>query len=114
MNQSMRKSDVLARAGLENIVLKPILEYGTKLMNEKMIIKKVVTDTEFIALIPEMKASMILKQIPYEEDLSRWIQLPPHSNVVGCFDTFEHTEGEKVYKFSLQEQTNNGDMYKYI
>jgi hypothetical protein len=54
-------------------VLKPILEYGTKLMNEKMIVKKVVTDTEFIAFIPEMKASMILKQIPYEEDLSRWI-----------------------------------------
>jgi hypothetical protein len=57
---------------------------------------------------------MLLRQIPYEEDLSRWIELPPHTNVMACFNTFEHIEGDKVYKFSLSEMSNSADMYKYI
>lgn len=83
-------------------------------MNDKIIVKKILADTEFVVFIPEYKVSLIMKQISDDEDLSNWIQLPPHSNIVGCFDTFEHTEGDKTYKFSLQEQTNSGDMYKYI
>lgn len=83
-------------------------------MNDKIIIKKILSDTEFLVQIPEMKANLIMKQIPSEEDLKNWVQLPPHTNVVGCLDTFEHSDGDKLLKFSLQEQTNNGDMFKYI
>jgi hypothetical protein len=32
----------------------------------------------------------LLKAIPMEENIQRWIDLPPHTNVVTAFDTLNH------------------------
>ena len=61
-----------------------------------------------------MRTHLILKQILWDEDLTTWIEIPPHSNIAACFDSFQHSDGEKSYRFSLAEISNQGDMYKYI
>jgi serine/threonine protein kinase len=99
---------------MDKIVLKPILDYGAKLMNDKIIVKKVISNNEFIVFVEDLRMNLVLKQIPNDEDLTRWIKIPPHTNIVSIFDTFEHKDGDKQYKFSLTELSNNGDMYKYI
>jgi serine/threonine protein kinase len=53
-----------------------------------------------------------MKQIPHDEDLGPWVDLPPHTNVVNCFHAF-YLEEIKM-KFSLSEMTNHGDMYQHI
>jgi len=80
---------------MDQIVLKPILEYGTKLMNDKIVVKKIISDTEFVVYVEDLRTNLVLKQISFEEDLSRWIRLPPHSNITSIFDTFEHVDGDK-------------------
>ena len=99
---------------MDQIVLKPILEYGSKLMNDKIVVKKIISDSEFVVYVEDLRTNLVLKQISFDEDLHRWIRLPPHSNIVSLFDTFNHVDGDKEYKFSLTEMSNHGDMYKYI
>lgn len=99
---------------MDQIVLKPILEYGTKLMNDKIVVKKIISDSEFVVYVEDLRTNLVLKQISFEEDLSRWIRLPPHSNITSIFDTFDYVDGDKKYKFSLTEMSNHGDMYKFI
>ena len=53
---------------------------------------------------------MLLKALPNDENIQRWIDIPPHTNVVTCFDTIPH-DGKL---FSLCECTNGGNMYQYI
>ena len=91
--QSKNKQELLqeqVNCEMDQIVLKPILEYGAKLMNDKIIVKKIISDSEFVVYLEDLRTNLILKQISYEEDLSTWIKLPPHTNVVSIFDTFEH------------------------
>jgi len=52
----------------------------------------------------------MIKCIPEEEDLSRWIDLPTHSNIATAFDQFEH-DGRR---FELSESCNGGNMYDFI
>jgi serine/threonine protein kinase len=53
---------------------------------------------------------LLLKALPNDENIQRWIDIPPHTNVVTCFDTIPH-DGKL---FSLCECTNGGNMYQYI
>ena len=76
--------------------------------------KKIVSDTEFVVYVEELRSNLAMRQIGEDEDISRWIHLPPHTNVVAAFDTIEHEVNDKKYKFSLAEVTNFGDMYRYI
>mmetsp|Transcript_20791 Transcript_20791/g.32050 ORF Transcript_20791/g.32050 Transcript_20791/m.32050 type:complete len:223 (+) Transcript_20791:151-819(+) len=83
-------------------------------MNEKIVISKVLSDIEFTVFVEELRAYLVMKQVPMEEDLSKWINLPPHTNIVSILDSFDHLQGDQTFKFSLTELTNSGDMYKYI
>ena len=76
-----------------------------------MVVKKIISETEFIVYHEELRTSLILRQVAYDEELTRWKAIPPHSNIASCFDYFIHKDGDKVYKFSLQEVTNAGNMY---
>lgn len=38
----------------------------------------------------DFKDDLLLKAIPNEENIQRWIDLPPHTNVVTAFDTLNH------------------------
>ena len=68
-----KREVLLQQSGLDKIVLKPILEYGGELMEKKMIVKKIVNETEFIVYHNELRTNLKLKQIAYDEDLVRWI-----------------------------------------
>lgn len=83
-------------------------------MNKRLIVKKLVSETEFIVYHVELRTDLVLKQILFDEDLSSWIQLPAHTNIITAFDTFKHIDGDRHYHFSLCEATPHGTMYKYI
>ena len=111
------KYDILKEKGLENVILKPILEYGAKLQNDNITVKKIVNETEFIVVHEELRSKMVLKKIKLDENLDKWEELPPHTNVCNLFHTFVQYEGAKPkYKFSLTEHANNehDNMYKFI
>jgi hypothetical protein len=46
---------------MDQIVLKPILEYGAKLMNDKIIVKKIISDSEFVVYLEDLRTNLILK-----------------------------------------------------
>lgn len=46
---------------MDQIVLKPILEYGSKLMNDKIIVKKIISDSEFVVYLEDLRTNLILK-----------------------------------------------------
>lgn len=55
-----------------------------------------------------------MKLIPMDERLENWIQVPPHTNIASCFDTFVHDNSGTLYKFGLAEMTNKGDIFTFI
>lgn len=69
-----------------------------------------LTERSFVAYSEDFKDEMLLKAIPHDENISGWIDLPPHTNVATAFDAVSH-EGKQ---FSLSEMTNGGNMYQYI
>lgn len=107
----------------EKFVFKPILQIGDRLMNNKIVVKKILSQTEFLVFHEELKIYLELRETRYDEKLESWIQLPPHSNIVSILDTFTHQKGEKRYNFSLQdtildlrqpEAKRSCTMYKHI
>ena len=105
---------MLAAQGIEGVIMKPILEYGQKLLNDQLVVKKILSETEFIVHHEELRTNLVLKLIANDENIDKWIRLTPHTNVINCFHTFYHNEGDKVFRFSLAEMTKQGDMYRYI
>ena len=69
--------------------------------------KKILSERAFIAYHDDFKDDFLLKRIANDEHLSKWIDLPTHTNVVTVFDTFMH-DGKQ---FQLTEITNSGNMY---
>ena len=69
-----------------------------------------LTERSFLAYSEDFKDELLLKAIPADENIQRWIDLPPHTNVVTAFDALTH-DGKH---FSLSEATNGGNMYQYI
>lgn len=73
-------------------------------------VKKIINERQFLVYSEDFKDDLLLKAVPEEEGLARWVALPPHTNVVTCFDLLQH-EGKS---FSLVECTNGGNMYQHI
>lgn len=94
--------------------MKPVLDFGSQLMDRKITVKKIISETEFVVWHEELRSNLVMKLIDLDENLIRWIRLPPHSNIVTCFDTFNHVEGEEEMHFSLTEACNGGDMFSHI
>ena len=72
--------------------------------------KKVLNEKTFIVFHDDFKEEFVLRNIPNDEKLNRWIDLPPHTNIVTAFDVLTH-DGKQ---FSLCENTNGGTVYSYI
>ena len=47
-----------------------------------------------MAYSEDFKEDLLLKAIPNDENLQRWIDLPPHTNVVTAFDTLNNDDGK--------------------
>ena len=52
------------------------------------------------------------RKIVQDEDISNWIDIQTHSNIVTAFDTFFEETTNSMY--SMIELTNAGNMYQYI
>ncbi|TNV71391.1 hypothetical protein FGO68_gene11587 [Halteria grandinella] len=102
-------TDPLSLNGLD-VAMRPILDYNARLLNGRLQVKKIITERSFLVYSEDFKDDLLLKAIPNEENIQNWIDLPPHTNVVTAFDAIPH-DGKL---FSLQENTNGGNMYQYI
>ena len=95
-------------------MLQPLFKVTEKLLDDKLEVVRILSKTEFIVFHEDLQTFLIMKQIPNDENLTPWIDLPPHSNIVNCFHQFTHNLNDKTIKLSLTEMTNAGDMYKFI
>lgn len=72
-------------SGLNKIILKPILEYGQRLLQDMLVVEKIVSENEFIVYHEELRTQLTLKQISSDENLDRWCRVQTHTNVAGVF-----------------------------
>lgn len=49
-----------------------------------------ITERSFLVYSEDFKDDLLLKAIPNEENIQKWIDLPPHTNVVTAFDAIPH------------------------
>lgn len=54
----------------------------------------------------------MIRQIPDNEDLTRWIDLQTHTNITTAFDSFK--EEMSGCHFSMVEANNAGNIFGYI
>ncbi len=69
-----------------------------------------MNDKQFMVYHDDFKEEFCLKCITNDENLQSWVDLPSHTNIVTCLDSFFH-DGKQ---FQLTEFTNEGYMYQYI
>jgi hypothetical protein len=60
----------------------------------------------------DFRQEFMARKINPNEDISKWIDLQTHSNIVTAFDTFFEETTNSTY--SMIELTNAGNMYQYI
>ena len=60
----------------------------------------------------DFRQEFIIRQIPDEENISKWIDLQTHSNIVTAFDSF--TEDISGANFSMVENNNGGNIFSHI
>ena len=71
--------------------------------------KRIITDVSFVIYHEDFRQEFFLKKIPEFEDISKWIDMQTHSNLVTAFDSF--TDPESGFTFQMVELTNGGNMY---
>ena len=71
-----------------------------------------MSDTAFIIYHEDFRQEFIVRKISDEEDLTNWINLQTHSNIVTAFDSF--IDEMSGCKFSMSEINNHGRIFDYI
>lgn len=104
-------SEIISMSGLD-VAVKPILDLNTELWNNIMIVKGIMTEKCFLVGHEELNEDLIIKCIPEDENIQKWIDLPSHTNIVTAYDQFKHDKNE----FQLTEYCgpNSIDLYRYI
>jgi len=72
-------------------------------------VKRILTDTSFIALHEDFKMEFVVSQIDEEEELESWLNMHTHTNIVTAYDVFVDEFTGK--KFQMVEQTNGGSLF---
>ena len=83
------RSEIISMSGLD-IAVKPILDMNTVLCNEILSVKGILTEKCFVVDHEELQEELVIKCIPEDEDISQWINLPSHTNIVTAYDEFTH------------------------
>ena len=60
----------------------------------------------------DFRREFIIKSIAHEEDITKWIELQTHSNIVTAFDTF--IEPVSGARFSMVENNNGSNIFNFI
>ena len=59
--RAQRTAQLLQAQGIQNVVVKPIIDYGSKIFNDQLVVKKVVSETEFVVYHQELRCFMAIK-----------------------------------------------------
>jgi len=89
-----------------------LLHLNQRLMNNKICVKRIINMRTFEVYHEDFRRDFMLKQIQDNEDVSKWIELQTHTNIVTAFDQF--VDPESGLKFVMTEMTNGGNMYQYV
>lgn len=71
-----------------------------------------MTPSSFIVWHKDFEQEFILRQIWELEDLTVWINMVAHSNIVTCVEQFK--DSNTALHFQLVETNNGGNMYSKI
>ena len=72
-------------------------------------VKHVISDKAYIVYHEDFRQEFIVREVPEEEDITKWIDLQTHSNIVTAFDSFRYGS-----HFSMVENNNGGNIFNYI
>lgn len=68
-----------------------------------------ICDTAYVVYHEDFRQEFIIRQIPENEDITKWIDLQTHTNIATAFDSF--TEELSAANFSMVEYTNGGNIF---
>ena len=68
-----------------------------------------ICDTAFVIYHEDFRQEFIIRQIPDQEDITRWIDLQAHTNIATAFDSFR--EEISGCHFSMVESHNGGSIF---
>ena len=71
---------------------------------------RILTTSSFEVYHRDLQQEFVLRRISEIEDISKWIDMVSHSNIVTALEQFKW-QGEK---FQLVEKNNGGNMYQKI
>ena len=71
-----------------------------------------MSDTAFIIYHEDFRQEFIVRKVSDEEDITNWINLQTHSNIVTAFDSF--IDEMSGCQFSMVEINNHGRIFDYI
>lgn len=71
-----------------------------------------MSDTAYVIYHEDFRQDFVIRQIPDEEDISKWIELQTHSNITTSFDSFR--EELSAAHFSMVEFNNGGNIFSHI
>ena len=70
------------------------------------------SDTEYVIYHEDFRQEFILRKLHRDEDITRWVDLQVHSNIVTAFDSF--TEEVSDTQFAMVEKNKDGNIYQHI
>ena len=74
--------------------------------------KHVLNDTAYIIYHEDFRREFVIRSIPDGEDISKWIELQTHSNIVTAFHSFIETVSG--CHFSMVENNNDSNIFNHI
>lgn len=104
-------SEIISMSGLD-VAVKPILDMNTMVCNNILSVKGILTEKWFIVEHEELKEDLVIKWIPEDENIQKWIDLPSHTNVVTAYDQFMHEKN--TFQLTEFSGENSIDLYRYI
>ena len=75
-------------------------------------VKHVINASAFIIYHEDFRREFIIKSVPDSEDVTKWIELQTHSNIITAFDSFIETVSGA--KFTMVESHNGGNIFNHI
>lgn len=88
------------------------LQVNQRVLGGKGVIRKVLSETSFVLYHEEFRQEFMARKIEPDENISDWVNLQTHSNIVTAFDTF--FEESTQSRYAMVELTNKGNMYQFI
>lgn len=72
-------------------------------------VKHVLCDSAFVIYHEDFRQEFVIRQIPDEEDITKWIDLQTHTNITTAFDSFK--DEMSGAHFSMVESNSGGNIF---